>query len=293
MLEEGLGNVSSDAGEKTDSASLVLSEVRESVAWITLDRAAVRNAQNVELLSQLDQAWMRAASDPAVLVIVLRGAGPTFSAGHDISADGARMYYDAVGDTTAGAANRYFWEHGNYLGMSRRWRNVLKPSIAAVQGKCVAAGLALCWPCDLIVAADDAQFSDPTLLMGIPGIEYQGHVWELGVRRAKEMLFTARSFTAHEAMAFGMVSKVVSAGDLDAEVAELARRIAAMPPFAIALAKKAINQVQDLQGFSAALDASFDTHQLGHVHNQLAHGTSLQGGTVASMRERLKDANPR
>ena len=283
------------SGQSEDLAAdaLVRTEIRDHIAWITLNRPAVRNAQNVELLRELDKAWMTAAGDPSALVIVLRGAGQSFSAGHDISPDGVQMYYEAVGDTTSGAANRYFWENANFLGMSRRWRNVLKPSIAAVQGSCVAAGLALCWPCDLIVAADNALFSDPTLLMGIPGIEYQGHVWELGVRRAKEMLFTARKFTAQEALAFGMVNKVVAAADLDKAAEELARRIAEMPPFAVALAKKAINQVQDVQGFSVALDAAFDTHQLGHVHNQLAHGTSLQGGTVAAMRDRLTSVRAR
>ena len=289
-LKVKVGNMSSTNQLHSSSTELVLNEVRDAVAWITLNRPAVRNAQNVQLLADLDRAWTVSAEDPEVRVIVLRGAGQTFSAGHDISSDGASMYYDVVGDTTSGAANRYFWEHTNYLGMSRRWRNILKPSIAAVQGKCVAAALALCWPCDLIVATEDAEFSDPTLLMGIPGIEYQGHAWEFGVRRAKELLFTARKFTAAEAMAFGMVNRVVPRENLDEAVEDLARRIAAMPPFAVALAKKALNQVQDIQGFSAALDASYDTHQLGHVHNQLAHGTSLVGGTIESMRVRTREA---
>ena len=89
-----------------------------------------------------------------------------------------------------------------------------KPSIAAVQGKCIAAGLMLCWPCDLIVAADNAEFSDPVLMMGICGVELHAHTWEFGPRKAKEILFMGSSITAEEARELGMVNKVVPLDDL-------------------------------------------------------------------------------
>ena len=120
----------------------------------------------------------------------------------------------------------------HYLGYSRRWRDIPKPTIAAVQGQCIAGGGGglMLWPCDLIIAADNAMFSDPVARMGIGGVEYHGHTWELGPRKAKEMLFTARRFGAAEAQAAGMVNRVVPLEDLHSETMALAHEIAQMHP---------------------------------------------------------------
>ena len=122
----------------------------------------------------------------------------------------------------------------------------------------------LCWPCDLIVAAEDALFSDPVATMGIGGVEYHGHTWELGARKAKEILFTGRPLTAEEAEKCGMVNKVVPRDKLDEETRTLAEQIAKMPPFALRQAKRAVNQTLDVQGFHAAIQSVFDIHQTGH-----------------------------
>jgi enoyl-CoA hydratase/carnithine racemase len=116
------------------------------------------------------------------------------------------------------------------------------PSIAAVQGRCISGRLLLCWPCDLIMAADDALFSDPVVLMGIGGVEYHGHTWELGPRKAKEIRFTGRAMTAEEVQSTGMVNRVVPRDQLDSETRALAEQIAKMPPFALRQAKRAVNQ---------------------------------------------------
>ncbi|NED61375.1 enoyl-CoA hydratase, partial [Streptomyces sp. SID10244] len=108
----------------------------------------------------------------------------------------------------------YGTESRRYLDYSLRWRNIPKPSIAAVQGRCIAGGLLLCWPCDLIIASEDAKFSDPVVMMGIGGVEYHGHTWELGPRKAKEILFTGRPVTAAEAEQTGMVNLVVPRDEL-------------------------------------------------------------------------------
>ena len=133
-----------------------------------------------------------------------------------------------------------------------------------MQGRCIAGGLLLCWPCDLILAADDALFSDPVVLMGIGGVEYHGHTWELGARKAKEILFTGRPLTAEEAEHTGMVNRVVPRDQLDAETMALAHQIAKMHPFALRQAKRAVNQTLDVQGFYAAIQSVFDIHQTGH-----------------------------
>jgi enoyl-CoA hydratase/carnithine racemase len=177
----------------------------------------------------------------------------------------------------------YSVESRRYLEYALRWRNVPKPSIAAVQGRCIAGGLLLCWPCDLIVAAEDALFSDPVVVMGIGGVEYHGHTWELGARKAKEILFTGRPVTADEAERVGMVNKVVPREELDAQTRELAETIAAMPPFGLRQAKRAVNQTLDIQGFYAAIQSVFDTHQTGH-----GNALSVSGYPVLARLDEMK-----
>ncbi len=235
----------------------ILYDVEDKIATITLNRPDAANAQNADLLDELDAAWRKAGDDPDVSVIVLRAEGKHFSAGHDMRGGGPvpdKITLEMI----------YSTESRRYLEYSMRWRNIPKPSIAAVQGRCIAGGLLLCWPCDLIVASEDASFSDPVVMMGIGGVEYHGHTWELGPRKAKEILFTGRPVTAEEAEKTGMVNKVVPRDRLDAEVRELAEQIAQMPPFGLRQAKRAVNQTLDVQGFYAAIQSVFDIHQTGH-----------------------------
>jgi enoyl-CoA hydratase/carnithine racemase len=243
---------------------LVIYDAADGIATLTLNRPEVANAQNMALLDELDAAWTRAAQDPDVRVIVLRGEGKHFSAGHDLTDRSnpvpEKITLDFIYDV----------ESRRYLEYALRWRNVPKPSIAAVQGRCIAGGLLLCWPCDLIVAAQDALFSDPVVMMGIGGVEYHGHTWELGPRKAKEILFTGRPVTAEEAEKVGMVNMVVPREKLDEETRALATKIATMPPFGLRQAKRAVNQTLDVQGFYAAIQSVFDIHQTGHG-NALSH----------------------
>ena len=175
----------------------------------------------------------------------------------------------------AGAEGRMAREKEVYLGLSERWRNIPKPTIAQVQGKCIAGGLMLAWPCDLIVASDDAAFCDNTVGMGVGGVEYFAHPWELGPRKAKELLFTADWLSAQEAMALGMVNQVVPAAELADFTLALAGRIAAKPMFALKLAKEAVNAAEDAQGRSGAMNTAFALHQLAHSHNMQVHGMAV------------------
>jgi enoyl-CoA hydratase/carnithine racemase len=242
------------------SDDLVLYDVADSIATITLNRPEAANAQNPELLHALDAAWTRAAEDNDAKVIVLRGAGKHFSAGHDLRAPNPEP------DAPFTVQRIYEVECQQYLGYSLKWRNNPKPSIAAVQGVCIAGGLLLAWPCDLIVAADNAKFSDPVVAMGIGGVEYHGHTWELGARLAKEILFTGRSISAEEARAVGMVNRVVPLDELESATRELAATIAKQDSWALRMAKRAVNQTLDVQGFTTAVQAVFDIHELGHGH---------------------------
>jgi enoyl-CoA hydratase len=233
------------------------------VAIISLDRPRASNAQNPALLEQLDAAWSRAAADDDVRVIVLRAEGKHFSAGHDLNV-GPEEFGTAWGESGKGIKGGYGWELDHFFGYSRRWRDIPKPSIAAVQGACIAAGLMLCWPCDLIVAAEDAYFTDPVIRMGMPGVEYHGHTWEWGPRKAKEMLFTGAKMSAEEARQTGMVNRVVPRDRLDAETLSLAREIGEMDPFGLALSKRAVNGTLDIIGQHAALQYAYDVHWVGH-----------------------------
>jgi len=281
---------------KTEEQDIVLYEAREGVAWITMNRPQYHNAQNGKMTYLLDDAFKKAVADDEVKVIVLRGEGKHFSAGHDIgtpgrdvhlSQDRVTMWYDHA--DKEGGEFLYVREAEAYLGMCRRWRDIPKPTIAAVQGACIAGGLMLAWVCDLIVATDDAYFSDPVVRMGIPGVEYFAHPYELNPRIAKEFLFTGNKMGAERAYQMGMVNQVSSRDTLMADVEALAMKIAAMPRLGLALTKQAINNVEELQGKRSAMEAAFAWHHFTHVHNDLTTGNKLGGMDAKSMAKANKE----
>lgn len=269
---------------------IVLYRVEAGVAYVTMNRPTYNNAQNGRMTYEMDDAFKRAVADDEVKVIVLEGAGKHFSAGHDIGTPGrdihlsqerVTMWYDHA--NKEGGEFLYAREAEAYLGMCRRWREIPKPTIAAVQGACIAGGLMLAWVCDLIVATDDAFFSDPVVRMGIPGVEYFAHPFELPPRIAKELLFTADRMGAERAHQLGMVNQVSSRETLAADVAALADKIAKMPRLGLALTKQVINHVEDLQGKRTGMDAAFAWHHFSHAHNDLVSGHKLAGFDAKSM----------
>jgi len=169
-----------------------------------------------------------------------------------------------------------------YLGFSERWRNIPKPTIAQVQGKCISGGLMLVWPCDLIVASEDALFQDNTVDMGVSGVEYFAHPGELGSRKAKEMLFTADWLSASEAHRLGMVNHVVPLEGLAGATLDLANRIAKKPMFALRLAKEAVNTWDDAQGRQVGMMNAFNLHQLCHSHNMQVHDLPIDPGYLSA-----------
>jgi enoyl-CoA hydratase len=261
----------------------VIYEVSDAVAVITLNRPEAANAQSHKVLEELDSAWKEADRDPAVKVIVFKSNGKHFSAGHDMSstkssAEPIKYHADSL----------YDWETRNYLHYAKTWRAVPKPSIAAVQGKCIAGGLMLCWPCDLIIAADNAQFSDPVVAMGICGVEMHAHTWEFGARKAKELLFTGDAITAQQAEQLGMVNKVVPLDELVPATMAMAQKIAKQDAFALRLAKHAVNHALDLQGYTNAMDAIFNMHHVGHARAALVTGGIPSLAGLGAMRDKSK-----
>lgn len=264
--------------------SLVEYEQRGNVAIVTLNRPQQNNAQNPSLLAELDAAFDRAVAEESVRVIILNAAGRHFSAGHDISEEVVKeepwlSMFDDVAEN--GLLRMYVWETKHFLGYSQKWRDLPKPTIAAVQGACVAAGLMLVWPMDLIVAADNARFSDPVVRMAVGGVEYHGHTWELGPRKAKEMLFTAGWVSVEEAHRLGMVNRIVKLDELFDATLALAEEIAKMHPHGLLMAKRAVNQTMEIMGQQSAINAVFNIHSLGHANAWAAK----QRATLANLAE--------
>ena len=286
----------SEGSQQPDEQDIVRYEAADGIAWITMNRPEYHNAQNGKMTYLLDDAFKAAVADDEVKVIVLRGEGKHFSAGHDIgtpgrdvhlSQDRVTMWYDHA--DKEGGEFLYVREAEAYLGMCRRWREIPKPTITAVQGACIAGGLMLAWVCDLIVATDDAYFSDPVVRMGIPGVEYFAHPYELNPRIAKEFLFTGNKMGAERAHQMGMVNQISTREALIDDVTALATKIAAMPRLGLALTKQAINNVEDLQGKRSAMEAAFAWHHFTHVHNDLTTGNKLGGMDAKSMAKANKE----
>lgn len=263
----------------------------EGIYRIWLARPDARNAQNKLMTYELNAAFDAAAADPTARVVVLAGEGPHFNAGHDLRDSGSMsdfrpvstwQEYDLPGQEGAMAV-----EQEIYLQMCLRWRNFPKPTIAQVHGRTIAGGLMLMWVCDLIIASEDATFTDPTVAFGVNGVEYFAHPWELGVRKAKELLFTGDPVTATEAHQLGMVNHVVPRDELESFTLALAERIASKPSMGLKLSKMSVNQALDAQGFNVALNAAMSLQQLGHSNNWQVHGMAVDPtGLPESLRPR-------
>jgi enoyl-CoA hydratase len=229
-------------------------KVANKVATVELNRPAVRNAQSRELLEALDDAFIAADNNPAVNVIVLLGAGEHFSAGHDLGSE------DELADREnnpwqEGLRGRYHHSKRYFLDNTLRWRNLSKPCIVGIQGYCIFAGWMIASAMDIIYAADN------TLLLG-SNFQYFSMPWDINPRKAKELLFDSRFIDAAEAAELGLVNKVVPASSLRAEVLAYAERIAGNDPYQLRMMKLAVNQAQDVQGFSAHLTSAHALHIL-------------------------------
>lgn len=273
-----------------ETSDPVLYSVADGIATVTMNRPDFNNAQNSQMTYALDAAFERAVSDDAVKVIVLRGSGKHFSAGHDIGTPGRdinksferkHLWWDHT--NKPGAEQLYAREQEVYLGMCRRWHDIPKPTIAMVQGACIAGGLMLAWVCDLIVASDDAFFQDPVVRMGIPGVEYFAHAHELNPRIAKEFLFLGERMPAERAYQMGMVNRVVKRDELEAAVYAWAAKIASQPRLGLSLTKTVLNRVEDIQGLRSTMDMAFGYHHFAHAQSQVLGAGQLGGHDAKSM----------
>jgi enoyl-CoA hydratase len=245
-----------------------------AVARIWHNRPGARNAENTPLLDAFETALDAAVGDPEVRVIILAGRGDHFSAGHDLK--------EAIAERTRySVEERWAYETERYYGYALKLWDCPKPTIAQVQGACVSGAFMLANMCDLMLAAQDAFFADPVAQsLAAASVEVLVHPWVMGLRKAKEFLFTGQRMDAAEAHRIGLVNRVVPRAELDAATLALAEQIARTPPFALTLTKRSLNRTAEIQGFRAALAAHFDTHQLSHVTAE-AMGIRAEGAARA------------
>jgi enoyl-CoA hydratase/carnithine racemase len=244
------------------SEPTVTVEDRGAVRWLWLTRPEARNAQNAALLRELHAAIDATAASPDVRVVVLAGAGPSFSAGHDLKEAVVNPSYRANIETVEG---RLWQELDLFVGPVQALRDLRVPTIARVQGHCLAAALMLVAAVDLVVAADDARFgSGVTRTMGAADVELPTIAWELGSRRAKQILWLSEMLDAAEAQALGLVNWVVPLAELDAKVEDVAARLVEVPREALALSKLSMRYMEDRRGQADAGAYHFLAHQLSH-----------------------------
>jgi enoyl-CoA hydratase/carnithine racemase len=229
----------------------------DRIGRITLNRPRYRNAQSTTLLKELDRAFEEASADDDIKVVILAGAGDHFSAGHDLGTpdekENPNSYFN-----TKGIKKRHIGSWELFLDNTLRWRDLPKPTIAQVQGYCIFGGYMFASAMDLIVAAEDAMFL-PSLT------QYFSAPWDVGVRKAKEILFQSRFVDAQEALRTGLVNMVVPRADLEKETMALAERIAETDGFTLRLLKFAINNAQDHMGFRTAVRNAHSHHFLTRV----------------------------
>ena len=243
---------------------VVLYTTRGHVATITMNRPEVANAQNTELIDGIDEALDVADADDEIRVVVLAGSGRHFSSGHDLKALVGEAEPDAWRLMRETPEGKFRHEQVMYYDRCLRLYSFRKPTIAAVQGACVAAGLMLACMCDLIVAADDAIFQNPVLRMTGAGVELLVEPWELGIRKAKEFLWTGEKIDAQEAWRLGLVNRVVPRAELSERVDELADRVALVPPTTAQVVKDSLNNTAALMGKEASWKYHFMAHHWMH-----------------------------
>jgi enoyl-CoA hydratase len=233
----------------SQESDVVLYEVRQATAVVTLNRPRYHNAQSWALLDGLDAALDRATADDAVRVIVVRGAGDHFSSGHDLGTPEQRADREARGIPDQGLL--FYDNFRKYnLDLTVKWRNLPKPTIAMVRGWCIYGGWMIAAAMDVIFASPDARF-----LAGL--VEYFSIPWDISPRKAKELCFESRFIDAAEAKELGFVNRVYATADLERETLAYAARVAESSPAALRLSKLAINKAQDLQGLAAGVEAAF------------------------------------
>jgi len=265
---------------------ILYQKIEPGIVKVTMNRPEARNAQDWLMLEELQDAFVEADLDEEIRVIILAGAGKDFCASHDVSGKGQDARGPIIGRAMAtkltGMEGHMKKEDYVDYKQGQAMHNVSKPTIAMVQGNAISAGWQAASMCDLIVASEDAQFREvlPTRL-AFAAIEILFHPYDVGFRKAKEMMWTGEPISAQEAQRLGLVSRVVPREKLEAETLALARKIAAAAPVVASLIKRSLNYALDQMGQRNAWEYHMLIHQLSHA--------SEESKRVSAERTRARD----
>ena len=246
----------------------ILYGVEDRLATITLNRPDRRNALSWELLYELTGALKQAEKDEDVRVIIIKGAGPCFCAGHDMSdtsGDSPRHLdkrsFNQIGREKGGAGDALsVWDNRarvqGHIEIDLEIWNCWKPVIAQIHGYCLGGSTGIALSCDLLIASTDARLGYPPVRAWAPGEEISLFSWHVGLKRAKWLSLTGDSLTAKEMLQFGMANWVFSKDKLDAETRKIARRIANIDSELLSLSKTLVNRIFDQRGYSLSMKSS-------------------------------------
>jgi len=238
-----------------------------SIALVTMTRERYRNALSQQMMAEIVDAFAEAEADDAVRVIILKGEGPVFSAGHDLGSPDAKEMRAANEGESMG--RRFPRTRGMDVDPHLHIRGIPKPTISMVQGSCIYAAWMLASATDVIFAAEGTQFL-------ATNFAYFSVPWDLGARRALHLLYDNRFLTAEEAMRYGFVADVFPADRLEEETLAYARRVAQNDPFQMRMMKHSVHQMQEMQGFTAHILSSYSDRMV-RAANTEAHITEDQG----------------
>jgi enoyl-CoA hydratase len=234
------------------SYSLVLVDTPAPyVRRVTLNRPEKRNALNATLRREVTEALREGDRDPEVRVQVVRGAGPCFSAGYDLSPEPGEYGVEGGGE---GAFQR------TVVGLWTGIWDLDKPVIAQVHGHCLAGGSELATGCDLVYVAEDAKIGYPAVRFGTPDMQY--HVWLMGLRRSMELMLTGDAMSGTEAVEAGFANRAFPAEDLDEQVLERAQRVAQIPADVLQINKRTVHRAMGHMGIREALRAGTEMSAL-------------------------------
>lgn len=230
------------------------------VATLTMNRPQARNAMSGEMMSAMNEALPRLAADNNVRCVVLTGAGGAFCAGGDV-----KGFASEASGKSEGSKPRGFDLEGRAqnlrtgMELSRLLHEMPKPTLAAIPGPAAGAGFSLALACDLRIALDTAKLTTAFSKIGLSG-DYGGSFflpYLVGQAKARELYFTAAVVAGQEALDIGLVSRIASAQDYEAAVAEFARELSSLPTVAVGYMKKNLNAA-----YSGSLSDTFDREAL-------------------------------
>lgn len=274
----------------------VLYEVDDRIAKITLNRPEKRNALNWPILADMSAALKEAERDKNIRVIILKGAGPCFCAGHDLSEEmgdaplhkGDKTWDQALKSDDRCGIGVSVWDsrahvqgHINY--MLEIWNN-WKPVIAQVHSYCLGGGSGLALACDMLIASEDARLGYPPARGMAPGDEIAIYSWHMGLKKAKELSLTGDSLTAEEMLQYGVANYVFPKEKLEEETLKIAKRMAHVDLELLSLNKRVVNRTFDQMGFSTSIQYAGEFDSLGHfldVNGEFAKVISQKGMKAA------------